>query len=124
MSSHELIRMKLVHVRGAMAQFAAVLPMLIEGESVRRAEWEPIVRMFVLHDHLMCQCGNANPWHHSLTWGEITALDWQLIQAEPNWHQTAITPTLTAYLPERPILKLPAKAKPLRAAFLRWWNSE
>jgi hypothetical protein len=38
--------------------------------------------MFVLRDHLMCQSGNTNPRHHSLTWTEITASDWCPIQAE------------------------------------------
>jgi len=62
-----------------MAQLEAVLSALTHGESVRRDEWEPLVRMFVSRDMLMCQCGNMQPWQHALTWGEIAASDWQLM---------------------------------------------
>jgi hypothetical protein len=59
------------------ARLSTVLAAFTQGQSVRRIEWEPFVRMFVLRDHLMCQRGDSNPWVHSLTWGEVTALDWQ-----------------------------------------------
>jgi hypothetical protein len=64
-----------------MAQFDVVLSALVQGESVRRDEWEPIIRMFVSSDTLMCQCGDSKPWQYTLSWDEITALDWQLIKA-------------------------------------------
>jgi hypothetical protein len=64
-----------------MAQLGTFLSALTEGRSVRRDEWEPVVRMFVAGELLMCQCGNQNPWLHSLTWGEIAASDWQLVQS-------------------------------------------
>jgi len=51
---------------------------LTQGGSVRRDEWEPVVRMFVHRELLMCQSGDMDPWLHSLTWGEIAASDWQL----------------------------------------------
>jgi hypothetical protein len=64
-----------------MAQFHAVLQALNQGRSVRRDEWEPVIRMFVLRDLLMCQCGTSKPWNHSLGWEEITANDWQLAES-------------------------------------------
>ena len=66
-----------------MAQLDAVLHALSQGKSVRRDEWEPYVRMFVLNDILMCQYGEAKPWEHSLTWGEISASDWESIRSRP-----------------------------------------
>ena len=75
-----------------MAQLDAVLHALSLGKSVRREEWEPHVRMFVSDEILMCQCGNAQPWQHALTWGEITAQDWQLFQTEPAAPQSQQTP--------------------------------
>jgi hypothetical protein len=118
---------KLTRVRGAMAQFDTILPLLAQGQSVRRMEWEPFVRLFVLHDQLMCQCGNTTPWYHSLTWTEITASDWYPIQVESGveqGHETSITPTLIPSSPERPLLKLSAESEPLRAVLLKWWNAE
>jgi hypothetical protein len=64
-----------------MAQFGVVLPALAQGQSVRRDGWEPVIRMFVLSELLMCQCGNSKPWLHALTWEDITASDWRPIQA-------------------------------------------
>jgi len=115
-----------------MAQFATILPALTQGQSVRRMEWEPFVRMFVLHDHLMCQCGDMNPWHHSLTWGEVTALDWQLIQAESGDEQglpISVAPRPIPRAPERGFQNLSNESgpryKPLFfGLFLKWWNSE
>jgi len=66
-----------------MAQIDAVLDALSQGKSVRRVEWEPYVRMYVLNDILMCQFGDARPWEHSLTWGDISALDWEHIRTTP-----------------------------------------
>jgi len=62
-----------------MAEFGAILSALAEGKSVRRSEWEPMIQMFVTDDTLMCQCGNAKPWLYTMTWGEIAASDWQLV---------------------------------------------
>jgi hypothetical protein len=107
-----------------MAQFSTVLSALTQGQSVRRTEWEPFVRMFVLNDQLMCQCSDMNPWLHSLTWGEVTALDWQPILAKSEGHQTSITPTRTPHAPERPLLKLSAESEPFRAVLLKWWNAD
>lgn len=67
-----------------MAQIDAVLHALSQGKSVRRKEWEPYVHMFVLNDILMCQFGDAKPWEHALTWGEISALDWEPVRSQKN----------------------------------------
>jgi hypothetical protein len=110
-----------------MAQFSTILPLLTQGQSVRRTEWEPFVRMFVLRDHLMCQCRNTTPWHHFLTWGEVTASDWQPIQAESGveqGHQASVTPKPIPYSSELPLLKLSAEPEPLRAVLLKWWNAD
>jgi hypothetical protein len=74
-----------------MAQFDVVLSALVQGQSVRRDEWEPIIRMFVLRDTLMCQCGDSKPWQYALSWDEITALDWQLIKATSSGRPTSQT---------------------------------
>jgi hypothetical protein len=63
-----------------MTQLNTVLHALNQGLSVRRDEWEPVIRIFVLRDMLMCQCGSLKPWTHSLGWDEITANDWQLAE--------------------------------------------
>ena len=81
-----------------MGQLDAVLHALSKGKSVRRDEWEPCVRMFVTNDILMCQCGNAKPWRHALTWGEISASDWESIRSAPaTWsaNRAATTPLST-----------------------------
>jgi hypothetical protein len=115
-----------------MTDFATILPALTQGQSVRRTEWEPLVRMFVLRDHLMCQCGSTNPWHHSLTWGEITASDWQPIQAESSDEQefqTSVVPVPIPRASERVFQTLINKSRPryeplLFGLALKWWNSE
>jgi len=45
-----------------MTQPETVVAALNQGQSVRRDEWEPIIKMFVARDMLMCQCGNSKPW--------------------------------------------------------------
>jgi len=115
-----------------MAQFDTVLPALTQGRSVRRNEWEPKVRMYVLEDTLMCQCGNMNPWHHSLTWAEITAPDWQIIQAESaveqeNHMASASTPVsrLSGWAFRKPFSGSGALHSALFfRSFLKWWNIE
>lgn len=62
-----------------MAQLETIVIALARGCSVRRNEWEPVIRMFVDGDLLMCQCNNSKPWQHSLTWDDIAAKDWQLV---------------------------------------------
>jgi len=74
-----------------MAQFQAILPALNQGHSVRRDEWEPVIRMFVLKDLLMCQCGSAKPWNHTLGWEEITATDWQLAEVTETVDNTGMS---------------------------------
>jgi hypothetical protein len=124
--------MKPTQARGAMAQFATILPALTQGQSVRRTEWEPFVRMFVLRDHLMCQCGNTSPWHHSLTWGEITAFDWQLVQVESSDEQglqASVGPMPIPHASEQGFQNLLNESGPrhkplLSELLLKWWNSE
>ena len=114
---------------GAMANFATILPALIQGHSVRRDEWDPFIRIFVLNDHLMCQRGNTNPWYHSLTWGEVTALDWQLIAAGAGDEQGYITSVAIPHGQERGFQYLfnesgPRPRSVLFESFVKWWNSK
>jgi hypothetical protein len=66
-----------------MAQFEMIKPALNKGRSVRRDEWEPLTRMFVSGDTLMCQCGLSTPWRHSLSWNELDASDWKVFENLP-----------------------------------------
>jgi len=59
-----------------MANFETVMPLLTQGESVRRADWEPFIRMFVSREILMCQCGTSLPTRYTLSWDELSATDW------------------------------------------------
>jgi hypothetical protein len=114
-----------------MAQLDTLLLALTQGHSVRRDEWEPIIRMFVLNDTLMCQCGNSKPWNHSLTWGEITASDWQLIDVQSVVEQEQKTSLSLTPIPCEPPV---ASRNPFRRSgplyksmpfglFLKWWNA-
>ena len=82
-----------------MAQIDAILHVLSQGKSVRRKEWEPYVHMFVLNDILMCQFGDAKPWEHALTWGEISALDWEPVRTIPAVQLTKRTPATPPSVP-------------------------
>ena len=82
-----------------MAQFEMIKPALNKGRSVRRDEWEPLTRMFVSGDTLMCQCGLSKPWRHSLSWNELDANDWKLFENEPVAQETSTYPTRQLNLP-------------------------
>lgn len=104
-----------------MAQIDAILHTLSQGKSVRREEWEPYVRMFVLNDILMCQYSDAKPWEHSLTWGEISALDWEPVRATPVVQLTNRTPATPPSAQRAPGLALqstPGDAGMRRNSFL------
>jgi len=64
-----------------MAQLHEVLSALVQGKSIQRSEWEPIIRMYVSSATLMCQCGDSKPWRHDLSWDDIEANDWRLFGA-------------------------------------------
>jgi hypothetical protein len=66
-----------------MAVFGHVLLALAEGKSIRRNEWEPATKLFVLSECLVCQRGEADIWRYDLSWDEIAANDWQLSGATP-----------------------------------------
>jgi hypothetical protein len=115
-----------------MARLDAVLPALTQGRSVRRDEWEPVVRMFVLGDTLMCQSGNASPWHHSLTWGELIASDWRLIRTEADDKQeehasvrTATAPAIMGGAMLSPLHGVgPRYSRAITGLVTKWWNAE
>jgi hypothetical protein len=66
-----------------MAQLNLILPALDRGHSVRRAEWDSVIRMFLSSELLMCQCGNSKPWPHALGWDDLAADDWCVIYNGP-----------------------------------------
>jgi len=104
-----------------MAQIDAVLHVLSQGKSVRREEWEPYVHMFVLNDILMCQFGDAKPWEHALTWGEISALDWEPVLTMPAAVLTNRKPATPPSVQRAPGLSLqsaPGNAGVRRNSFL------
>jgi hypothetical protein len=115
-----------------MAQLEVVLPALRQGRSVRRDEWEPLVRMFVLKDALMCQSGNSDPWHHSLTWGELIASDWQLFHHQAAAEQRDRASVLTLPTPGAKDWALfnvfggegPRYGRALTRSVTKWWNSK
>jgi hypothetical protein len=76
-----------------MAKLEHLLGALSEGRSARREEWESIIRMFVLGETLMCQCGTGRPWRLALNWDEITATDWQLVQDTTSIEQPPARPS-------------------------------
>ena len=83
-----------------MAKFDKVIAALTQGQSVRRENWDPDVRMFVRSDSLMYQNGVERPWQCALSWDEIAATDWQLLKVAPVALQVNQTST------ERPPLLL------------------
>ena len=76
-----------------MAKFDIVLAALNQGQSVRRENWLPDVRLFVKSDSLMYQHGGGQPWRCALSWDEITATDWQLLRSAPIVRQVNQTST-------------------------------
>jgi hypothetical protein len=67
--------------RKTMASFASVLRALQQGKSVRLPRWESITKMFVAGGILLCQRGDAKSYPYDLSWYEIAATDWQIIEA-------------------------------------------
>jgi hypothetical protein len=63
-----------------MSQIEEALGALVQGHSVRRETWEPTIRVFLTKGKLMCQYGAAKAWPCALSWDEIVATDWQLIE--------------------------------------------
>jgi hypothetical protein len=66
-----------------MARFSRVVFALIQGQSVRRNHWLPDVQMFLQGDALMYQDGTMKPWRCALSWDEIAANDWELLNIVP-----------------------------------------
>jgi hypothetical protein len=66
-----------------MARFDRIVSALIQGQSVRREDWLPDIRVFVHSDSLMYQHGTVKPWRCALSWDEIAATDWQLVKVVP-----------------------------------------
>lgn len=65
-----------------MMHFERVLAALTAGRSVRRTVWEPLTSMFIRDGAIVCQRGNGQPYSYDLSWYEIVASDWQIIEAK------------------------------------------
>lgn len=61
-----------------MEKFDKVVSALTQGQSVRRDNWGPDVRLFVKSGSLMYQHGVVRPWRCALSWDEIAATDCSL----------------------------------------------
>ena len=65
-----------------MTHFESVIAALTAGRSVRRTVWEPLTSMFIRDDEIVWQRGNGQPYGYDLSWYEIVASDWQIIEAK------------------------------------------
>ena len=66
-----------------MATFDLILAQLNRGQSVRRENWPPDVKMFVQGNSLMYKYGSSKPWQCALSWDEIAATDWFFLKETP-----------------------------------------
>lgn len=110
-----------------MAEFQSILPELTQGLSARREQWEPIIRLFVSDDALMCQCGVGKPWRCALSWDEITATDWQLFQgatALPMAKEKLDSPAPVSHISAGGLPRLLSKARARCAPTLSFFRSK
>jgi hypothetical protein len=63
-----------------MVQFDKVQTALSAGQSVRLPHWESNTRMYIHNGVMVCQRGDANPYSYDLSWHEIAASNWQVIE--------------------------------------------
>jgi hypothetical protein len=64
-----------------MAQFDKVMTALADNRSVRLSKWESNTNMYVNNGVLVQQRGNGAPYSYDLSWREIAAKDWHVIEA-------------------------------------------
>ena len=64
-----------------MAQFDKVMTALADNRSVRLSKWESNTNMYVNNGVLVQQRGNGAPYSSDLSWREIAAKDWHVIEA-------------------------------------------
>lgn len=62
-----------------MKQFNEVMSALQAGQSVRRSAWDSTTVMFVKDGELLQQA-TGEPYNYDLSWYEIVAEDWTLIE--------------------------------------------
>jgi hypothetical protein len=63
-----------------MAKFHSMLSALTQDRRVRRENWLPDTHLFLQNDSIMFQAGIARPWRCALSWDEITAPDWRVLE--------------------------------------------
>jgi hypothetical protein len=63
-----------------MAQFEMAVNALADGQSIRLPKWDSTTRVYFNDGVLVCQRGEAQPHPYDLTWHEIAANNWQVIE--------------------------------------------
>jgi hypothetical protein len=64
-----------------MAQFEMAVNALADGRSVRLPKWDSTTRVYFNDGVLVCQRGETKPFPYDLSWDEIAADNWQVIEA-------------------------------------------
>ncbi len=66
-----------------MAKFDKVIPALKAGYAARLPRWDATTRLFVDNGVMVQQCGGSQPHSYDLSWYEIVADNWQVIESAP-----------------------------------------
>jgi hypothetical protein len=66
-----------------MAMFDKVFPALKAGHAAKLPTWEAATRMYVDKGELVCQRRDGQPYSYDLSWFEIVADNWIIIEAIP-----------------------------------------
>lgn len=98
-----------------MTTLELIVSALTQGQSVRRENWLPDVRMFLQGNSLMHQSGSVKPRRCALSWNEIVATDWLLAKDTPVTLQVYQTPT-----ERQPLLLVEELALPRSFDQVRW----
>jgi hypothetical protein len=67
----------------------SALTALAEGKHVRRDVWDETTRMFV-ENGVLVQQATGKPYPYDLSWHEINATDWQVVEPTSSHQQTQL----------------------------------
>jgi hypothetical protein len=67
-----------------MLNFADVFHALVEGKKVRLPKWDSTTTLSVLDGELVLQTRKGKPHSYDLSWYEINATDWQVVETTSN----------------------------------------
>jgi hypothetical protein len=76
-----------------MAQFEMVVNALADGRSIRLPKWDSTTRVYFKDGVLVCQHGEAQPYPYHLSWLEIAANNWQVIEGAKAAYSMQAVPT-------------------------------